>query len=680
MYTFLNKKNGLGIILIFLSMVVAGQDTKDNYLKMGKQAFHNGDIYGAIDYLTVYCEKNKEDFKACFQLAEASRLARDYEKAFYYYGLAYSKKEKLHLALFHMGKLSMNQGRYDSAMVFFHQFRRNTRFKKKFRNYRRLVYDLVEGCKIARDDTILSADYEIKHTGRGVNRKHLEYAPYPINDTLLLYITMEENVPQNQRKAKIAQIEEGKWTARGEWDPPFANHLKNINQGAFSDDRKRYYFTRQEINWQEKEICHIHVTEFKDSSWQDPVKLGYNVNHPDYSSMMVSVTTDLRTGNDLLYFSSDREGGKGGMDIWYTFWNSRENEFREPRNAGRVINTAGNEITPWYDSNSRSLWFSSDGHPGYGGYDIYRTSGFMGKWIDVEHFPLPFNSRFDDYYAAVMNQGQEGYFTSNRDGALSLENGHCCDDIFYFRRLGCFYIPLSGSVFNIPGEDLYEFLSSRFKGDFLTLLDTGYLSNVPVQLYLDSEDEEILLKTDYTDDKGNFRFSLEKGKDYFVLIKNYGYFDKRIPIRTQELDCGDTLSLRSTGISYIPELTMRFNIYYEFDRARLTSEARLKIDTTLLGLFGLFPNAIIEIGSHTDNLGSENYNQKLSQRRSEGVVRYLIERGISVERLIAKGYGESVPVAPNSNPDGTDNPGGRQLNRRTEIKIVGQINAFYDEF
>ena len=669
-------------LFLFLMTNLQAQGNYEKYLRLGNQALHDGDIYTAIDYLTIYCEHNNDDYKTFYKLADAARKVRDYQKAFHYYGKSWDRKEKLPMSLFYMGRLSMNMGRYDTAMIFFERYRKVTRRKNKYRELRRLAYDHIEGCKMALADSVLSSDYEIYLTGRNINENHLEYAPYPLNDSIFLFDAVREKKTTGgtTRETYMARREQYEWKITGNWTPPFAQKISGYQAGVFSDDHERFYFTRCEQNWQNKDVCGIYISRLEDSVWQDPVKLGYNVNHPDYTSMMVSVTTDQRTGKDVLYFVSDREGGKGGMDIWYTTWDNRENEFREPRNAGRNINSGGNEITPWYDSESRSLWFSSDGQPGYGGYDIFRVSGSMRKWLDAEHLPAPLNSRFDEYYTAMMNQGKEGYFTSNREGALSLANGHCCDDIFYFRRRGCFFIPLSGRVFNIPGIDMYEFLSTRFEGDFSALLDTGYLSNIPVQLYLHAEDEEILLKTTHTDQDGKFRFLLEKDQDYFILIKNYGYFDKRVPLRTEELECGDTLSLRSTGISYIPELTMRFNIYYEFDRARLTNEARLKIDTTLLGLFGLFPNAIIEIGSHTDNMGSDNYNLKLSQKRSESVVKYLIERGISEDRLVAKGYGETVPVAPNSNPDGTDNPEGRQLNRRTEIKIVGQINAFYDEF
>jgi len=674
------------VLALILPMVnsplLRAQENHEKYLKKGNQAFQEGDLYKAIEFLGLYCDSVDDNYRAFYKLAECLRMVRDYEKAFMYYGKAREIKKKLPLSYYYQGKLGMNMGNYDTSIVFFKKFRSITRGKRKFKDLRRMAYDHVKGCEKALNDTLINKDFEIIHAGNIINRSNLEFSPYPLHDSLLLFSSIldEGNHTPAKTEHSIALKKNHTWIPAKDTLTAFLERFPGHGIGAFSEDMTRYYFSSREENWQGKMTYNIFLSEQVDGVWKTPVKLGYNVNHPDYSSMMVSVTKDLRGGNDILYFVSDREGGKGGLDIWYTYWNHRENKFREPRNAGLRINTEGDEITPWYDSDSRSLWFSSDGHPGYGGHDIFKASGSMRKWMEVEHLPRTVNTTYDEYYPAIVNQGMEGYFTSNRVESLDLANGHCCDDIYYFRRLGCFFIPVTGSVYNIPGYDIYNYLNAKFTGDFSALLDTGYLSDIPVQLYLDEDKEEILLKTFYTSKKGIFNFVLEKGKDYFILIKNYGYFDKRLSLKTKEMECGDTLALRSVGINYIPDLTMRFNIYYEFDKARLSNKARVKIDTTLLDVFDVFPNAIIEIGSHTDNMGSENYNRKLSQKRSESVVKYLIEKGVPEKRLVAKGYGESKPVAANTFDDGTDNPEGRQLNRRTEIKIVGQTNTFYDDF
>ena len=163
------------------------------------------------------------------------------------------------------------------------------------------------------------------------------------------------------------------------------------------------------------------------------------------------------------------------------------------------------------------------------------------------------------------------------------------------------------------------------------------------------------------------------------MIKNYGFFDKVVNVSSKGVKCAEVIDAGITQLNVLPKITVRFNIYYEHDKSRLTPSARETLDTLILPVFDLFPSAVIEIGSHTDNTGTDSYNDKLSQRRSESVVKYLIQKGISPERLVAKGYGEKFPIAPNQHPDGSDNPEGRQLNRRTELKIVGETPAFYED-
>ena len=204
---------------------------------------------------------------------------------------------------------------------------------------------------------------------------------------------------------------------------------------------------------------------------------------------------------------------------------------------------------------------------------------------------------------------------------------------------------------------------------------------MPVELYLsgEKEGEEILVSQTSTNAEGKYHFDLDLNRNYKILVKNYGFFDKKYQVSTVGVKCADTINIGKTQISYLPKITVQINVYYELDKSRLTPQAKNTIDSMLMPLFDLFPNAIVEIGSHTDNIGTVVYNENLSQKRSESVVSYLIGKGISIDRLVAKGYGKSMPIAPNENPDGSDNPEGRQKNRRTEFKIVGELSSFYKD-
>jgi outer membrane protein OmpA-like peptidoglycan-associated protein len=226
--------------------------------------------------------------------------------------------------------------------------------------------------------------------------------------------------------------------------------------------------------------------------------------------------------------------------------------------------------------------------------------------------------------------------------------------------------------------DFYDNLNEKYHLGLKYPEDNSTIPDVPIELYLSDEKEtdEILIARTTTDKDGNYSFGLEADKYYKVLVKNYGYFEKKVSANTFNTFCSDTVEFGTTFISYLPKITIQLNIYYDFDKYKLSDTARQTIDDMVMPLFDIFPNGIVEIGSHTDNKGTDEYNIELSQKRSESVVSYLISKGISSERLVAKGYGMRNPIAPNTNRDGSDNPMGRQLNRRTEFRIVGEISSF----
>jgi outer membrane protein OmpA-like peptidoglycan-associated protein len=251
---------------------------------------------------------------------------------------------------------------------------------------------------------------------------------------------------------------------------------------------------------------------------------------------------------------------------------------------------------------------------------------------------------------------------------------------FSHLRTECVSIHSWGTVRNAVNYDFYDALNAKYHLGLKYPENNSTISDVPVELYLSQEKEkdEILISKTITDLNGNFTFELVRDKQYKVLVKNYGYFEKNVPVSTNGKFCSDTIKIGTTFINYLPKVTIQVNIYYDFDKYRLTEAAKKTIDTMVMPLFDLFPTGIIEIGSHTDNRGTDIYNINLSQKRSESVVSYIISKGISPERLVARGYGMRVPIAPNANMDGSDNPEGRQMNRRTEFKIVGQLTTTND--
>jgi OOP family OmpA-OmpF porin len=203
------------------------------------------------------------------------------------------------------------------------------------------------------------------------------------------------------------------------------------------------------------------------------------------------------------------------------------------------------------------------------------------------------------------------------------------------------------------------------------------IADATIEIYIRDKKtkEKALVKTMTSDIKGKYRTSLEAGQEYFIIIKKKDWLGTSTEVSTVGMNTSQEIK-RVSFLSKEPKEPIRIpNIHYEFDKAVILESSKISIDTTVLALMEANPELIVEIQSHTDSKGSDQYNIKLSQKRAESVVSYLTQKGISAKRLVAKGYGETKPIAPNDKPDGSDNPDGRAKNRRTDFKIIGKLDV-----
>jgi OmpA-OmpF porin, OOP family len=652
-------------------------DLKSKAIKYDK----NKDVYNAIEYYNKYLSFKNKDVKLTYRLATLYFNTRDYSKANQYYdSIIHFRTGKFPLSYYYKGVVCMNLQKYDDAIEAFTKFRKIYKNNNDKNNFRKLAAIYIETSTWAKDHPETDGEIAIAHPGTAVNHANIDFSPFPVDENTILYGAVyadnSKNIAPVRQIFKAVKID-GQWKTLGLLDGEINNPEFNTGNAVISESGKRLYFTRARKNWKNEDINEIFVSRFDGNQWLTPEKLPYPVNDENYTSTQPTLGRSLRTGNEIIYFVSNRPGGKGGLDIWFTEYDRKTQTYKEPQDLDKGVNTMGDECSPFYDASTSTLYFSSRGKKtGFGGYDIYKATGSAKKWSDATPLPKPVNSPYDDYYFSILKNNKEGYFTSNRPGSLTFGNGSCCDDIFSFKIFHCTMVYSGGTIRNSTNYDIYNNLNNKYHLGLEYPKDSMVLPDVPVELYLagEKESDDILISKTTTNKAGIYHFDLERNKQYKILVKNYGYFEKRIPVNTNDVNCSDTLNIGSTQINYLPKLNVRINIYYDYNDYKLTDISKHTIDSTLTNLFDLFPNAIVEIGSHTDSTGTESYNQKLSQKRSESVVSYLISKGISSERLVAKGYGMSMPIAPNSNSDGSDNPAGRQLNRRTEIKIVGDIS------
>jgi outer membrane protein OmpA-like peptidoglycan-associated protein len=330
------------------------------------------------------------------------------------------------------------------------------------------------------------------------------------------------------------------------------------------------------------------------------------------------------------------------------------------------------------------MYFSSNGWPSIGGMDIFKTQGELTQFSTPENIGFPINSSVDDIYYVVSKSRDGGFFVSNRKGTVALLNETCCDDIFEYRWADFINVAVTGKIYAIKDSSIYDQLEKQLDvNNYIADIDSvsekvNLLPNQRVDLYLVQDNHErIFIKSTTTNDNGEYFFNLEPKKNYKIVVDNYGLFNKELSVTTTNVTHSDTLHADAMYINIIPlEPVVIKNIYYEYNKWNLTDSSKTILDNTILKIMMDNPRIVVEISSHTDSVSGEEYNMKLSQKRAESAVNYLIDKGIDKERLVAKGYGKSKPIAPNTNPDGTDNPDGRQKNRRTEFKIIGSLDQY----
>lgn len=645
--------------------------------KAAAKSLENGDYYSSLEYAKKYLQKRPNNISVLYTLAEAYRNSRDYSNAEITYQRVVEKNNSNYVkAFYYLAQMQIYNGKYEVAKTNLEIFKKGYDGKDKS-DYRRYYKYLLATCEAA--PTILEDTLEllITHVDTSINKAHVELSPLPLNtnefiysslrsDTIVYKNTRDTVKKMQVRKFYLAEKKDSNWVFKGEYNAPFNSEDSENGNGCFNLDSSKFYFTRCEKNWKDVIICSLYMSIKIDGEWSAPIILPETVNDPDYHTTQPTVGWNSDKEMEVLYFVSNREGGRGGRDIWYSEFDADKDEFRKAKNAGSKINTSMDEMTPYYDMDSRSMYFSSEGWPGLGGFDVFESTGELRNWSEPTNLGYPLNTSVDELYYVLFPNKQEGFIVSNRKGGVALKNETCCDDIYHFKEQHFIYLAISGTVY----EALTPENSSMEKDTLVPV------KNVEVGLYLESDSlEPILIKKFVTGKDGKYLLPLQKDKEYTIRLTDTSHYASQKLISTIGITESDTIIKNFNLTPFSDKPIVIKNIYYPYDKAYLTDKSLITIDTTLLEILNNNPDLIIEIGSHTDSKGSDKYNEELSQRRAQSVVDYLLEKGIDRERLKAKGYGETVPIEPNTNEDGTDNVEGRAKNRRTEFKVIGKIKG-----
>ncbi|MFZ4741304.1 MAG: DUF1573 domain-containing protein [Bacteroidales bacterium] len=428
------------IICILFSSLSASiyAQTNEEYKMLADEAYQNGNYYSASSFYKLLLDKDSSNLDIAYQYANANRLYNNYIEAEYWYSyvLAKDKAEKFPLSGFYHAEMNKYNAKYGLAIRNYKSF--YNKYKEKKDYFTQKALNEISSCNWAAekiDDTVAA---EITHLGKNVNTPFSEFAAVQFGDSMLVYSSLRQFV-SNDFESFLPDVFLSKvyfsWISVAGYSSgrELGNKINSdeLHTANLSTDIKKtqFYFTRCNSNENAEMICEIYMSELKNGKWEKAKKLNDNINLKGYTSTQPTFTTN--NGRDILYFSSNRPGGFGQTDIWYAI--SNNGEFQQAVNLGSSINTPGNEISPFYDTKSNKLYFSSDWHFGFGGYDIFNSKGEFNQWTLPENLGFPINTSYNDMYFTVNETPNEGYFTSNRKGSYFIKGETCCNDIYAYK-------------------------------------------------------------------------------------------------------------------------------------------------------------------------------------------------------------------------------------------------------
>jgi hypothetical protein len=536
---------------------------------------------------------------------------------------------------FSLATAEMKLSDYQKAAIHFKVYLEQKSISEKNRI---LAVKNLKDCEFALNAVSNPVPFNPVSVGDSVNTPDDEYWPSITADGLTLMFTRQGvnhgKSTKGQEDFYISHLRNNAWTKALNAGAPLNT---NQNEGAqsISSDGTYMYFTACERP-DGLGRCDIYFSHFDGKSWSAGVNIGPPVNTPFWEA-----EPSVSANGKMLFFASNRPGGKGGMDIWYSVAGVN-GKWGEPKNPGDIINTSGDEMSPFIHFDGRTLYFSSNGRTGMGGFDIYVSRmKDDSTWTEPKNLGYPINTSSDETGLIIDASGQKGFYSTTHDK----KNGK---DIFYFT--------LYDSIRPDP--------VSYFRG---MVFDKVTMKQLKSDYELINLRAGEVISSGSTDSEGSFLVCLPTGFDYGLNVSKPGY-----------LFYSDNFMLK--GIHSVTEpfikkillnpvkvgATMQLsNVFYEFDSWELKKESVAELDR-LYSLLKDNPGIIVEVAGYTDSIGSATYNKTLSEKRAKSVVTYLCAKGIGTDRLTYKGYGAEAPIGNNVTNEG------RRLNRRTEVRITGK--------
>ncbi len=610
------------------------------HYNLGKQYYDFLDYEKAVVELIEAVKIDDSFIEAHLMLAEVCVDLRNYPIAISSFKRAVAiDPEFFPNALYNLAHIEHLSGRYNDAKDHYQAFLDQGQGSEK---RVRLAVKGIKNCEFALQALLNPVPYNPVNLGKNVNSEYDEYWPSLTADEKTLVFTVLVTGKKRpdflgisrHEDFYVSKYEDGLWAKRENFGPPL-NTSQNEGAQSLSVDGKYMFFTA--CNRKDGYgSCDIYFSSKIADQWSIAMNIGTPVNSKYWEAQPC-----LSADGNTLYFTSNRLGGKGKMDIWKSSWNDK-GYWNKPVNLGDTINTSDDEMSPYIHPDNQTLFFSSVGHPGMGGFDLFRVQKHDdGTWDQPENLGYPINTHGDEIGLIVNAKGDKAYFSSDR---LS-ESGK---DIYEFEL----YIEarpqpvsyMTGKVFDI---------------------ETGKPLIAKFEL-IDIKSADVVMEA-FSGKDGSFLVCIPTNKDYALNVSKEGFLFFSEHFSLSGIHEAVNPFHRDVPLSPIitGQKSVLRNVFFEYNSFRLRDKSRVELNK-LVEFLSLNSGVIMEIGGHTDNIGDEAYNKTLSENRAKAVCKYLIEHQIDKSRLSFKGYGMFQPIDDNSTPEG------RARNRRTEMKVIGE--------
>ena len=663
------------------------KDRKDDFkvamkdLNAGLDIYEQGEYYwkGAIHKLEKANLFNPDNAQLNYKIGNCYLHATEKGKSLKYFIKAYELRPTIAKDIhYKIGKGYQLNYEFDKAQEEFevHRMKLEVSETKELLELDKLVAECARAKELIKTPVRVWVD----NVGGKVNSKYPEYGPLITADESIMIFTSRR--PSETSKEMIAgsynedvfvskKDENGNWTQAVSISDKINTKEHDATAGLSNDGKILYLYSSGNGG-------DLYQSLLVNGEWSKPKNLGKRVNGNEAWDSGASLSYD---GKEL-YFVSNRDGSRGERDIWVSKWNEKRGEWGDPENVGPKVNTIYDEIGVFMHPDGETMYFSSDGHKGMGGYDIFFSKkADDGTWGKPENIGYPVNTTDDDLHFIMAANGKHGYYSSYRaDGGG--------DDIYMISFLGKAKEPLMSGEDNLLASVAAPIEEKMIQAEVeleiannLTILKGLVLDDEtkkPIAATIELVDNEAQKKvSDFISDgkSGNFLISLPAGKNYGIAVNAEGYLFQsenfEIPESAGYTEYEKVIYMKKIEVG--KSIVLR-NIFFDLDRSTIKPISKLELDR-LIELLTENKTLRVEISGHTDTQGSASYNMKLSQNRAKSVVDYLVKAGFETSRFEFKGYGEEKPLISDEEISKLSTKSERKdasaVNRRTEFKILG---------